>query len=260
MQRKLYSSIVGCSNKCLYCFANFERYTKQDLFTSKEIEQDFEVVYPSCDGELTIDSDILDYVDRAKLLKNFSILSFSTKKIIPNEILMRIKEINSELLKHDRGFIKISITITNKTRIKELEPNSSSYWERLQSLQILKEYNIPSSLIIKPVLPFISDNEYFQIIDDIKDITDDILIGGLYVDTKSGFYNNYIEGKYPIERKKVAWLQDKPTWYYVNNDSKIKRIEEYISKNDLNYFVSDLDLLSSLKKNIYSALNQYVVC
>jgi DNA repair photolyase len=250
MQRKLYSSKYGCSNKCLYCFANFEQYSKQELFTSNEIEQKFEVVYPSCDSELNIDSDLLEYVNKAKLLKNFTVLSFSTKKIIPDEILKKIKEVNSGLLKHDRGFIKISVTITNKTRINELEPNSSSYIERIQSLKSLKEYNIPCSLIIKPVLPFISDDEYYQIIDDIRDITNDVLIGGLYVDTKSLFFKNYIDGKYPIEKKKVSWLRDKPTWYYVDNNPKLKRIEEYILKNDLNYYDNDLELIYSLKKKL----------
>lgn len=260
MHRKLYSSKYGCSNKCLYCFANFEQYSKQELFSSNEIEQNFEVIYPSCDSELVIDSDLLEYVNKAKLLKKYTVLSFSTKKIIPNEILKKIKEINSGLLKHDRGFIKISVTITNKTKINELEPNSSSYIERLQSLKSLKEYNIPCSLIIKPVLPFISDNEYYQIIDDISDITDDILIGGLYVDTKSLFFKNYIYDKYPIEKKKIAWLHDKPTWSYVDNNPQLKRIEEYILKNDLNYFDNDLELISSLKKNIYSTISQYIHC
>lgn len=258
MKRKLYSTRKVCSNKCSYCFATFKQFDKQEFFSNNKLDLGFEVIYPSCDGELIFDDSLIDYIVRSKLVKNDTIISISTKRTIPTTVLNKINKINSELLFHGKGFIKISVSITNKSRISELEGNCAEYKDRIELLAQLKRLNIPSSVIIKPILPFIELEEYFEIIRDIKEYENNVLIGGLYVDNNSPFFKRYIQNQYSVTIKDVKWMNGDPMWHFVDDSERQEIIKEYLVDNCFNVFDNDMELISSLKKNIHSEINQFI--
>lgn len=258
MNRKLFSSIKDCPFNCKYCFTIIDNYRKQKVFDSFIIDKDFNVIYPSCDSEIIINNELLDFVEKSILIRDYTIISFSTKSIINNHVLEEINSINSNLISKNKGFIKISISITNKSMINELEPLASSFEERIEILKRLNNYNIPNSVILKPILPFIDIKEYKEIIDRAAIYTKYFLLGGLYISKKTEFYNKYIKGKYKSIKKTVEWLDYRPNWNCIESTGKIEIIKEYITKKNLKCFENDISILNEFKHNIVTEKVAYV--
>ncbi|GAI01245.1 unnamed protein product, partial [marine sediment metagenome] len=106
----------------------------------------------------------MDYIEKSILIKDYTIISFSTKAKMNNNVIEKINLINQNLTNKNKGFIKVSVSITNKSMIDELEPFASSFEERIETLKLLNKYKIPNSVILKPILPFIDVEEYQEII------------------------------------------------------------------------------------------------
>jgi len=252
MNRKLYSSPKSCSFKCKYCFRTIDDYKEQEIFNSHVFYDDFDIIYPSCDSEIIINKELFDYIEKSILIKDYTIISFSTKAKINNNIIEKINLINHNLINKNKGFIKISVSITNKSMIDELEPFASSFEERIETLKLLNEYNIPNSVILKPILPFVDIEEYEEIIDITSKYTKYFLLGGLYISKKTEFYDQYIKGKYNSIEKTVKWLDNNPKWDYIEDKEKMSVIKSYIKNKNLKYFEDDISLLQHLKKKIYN--------
>jgi DNA repair photolyase len=135
-----------------------------------------------------------------------------------------------------------------KDRINEIEPGTIKYEDRIGLLKRLKERNIPNSVVLKPLLPFIDLDVYKVIIDETSIYTNSYLIGDLYVNIKSKFYEYYVKDKYEIHKREVLWLPDKKTWYVVVDNIKKSNIEKYINKLEKNVFHSDVEHLEFLNK------------
>lgn len=246
MKRKLFSGDVCCNANCLYCFAKWQdKGAKHALFEIEkliDLDDDSIVVYPCCDG---------DFFQQNVSLKNLSKLtnkkiyvSISTKHSISDEQLKELKLLDNELRKEKKGFIKISVSFTNKYMIDEIENGTMSYQERINLLKKLQELEINTSVIIKPILPFIPFSEYKEIVDDLSFITKFVL-GDLYVDLNTNFYKKYIENKYEVSSRKVNWLNVPKNWYVIEDTQKKEKIHDYIKDISCESYESDIELILS---------------
>ncbi|WIV13134.1 hypothetical protein [Proteiniborus sp. MB09-C3] len=243
MKRILFSTASKCLSGCSYCFAQWESYDSQPLFIESNGQEDYEIIYPCCDGEFFKDSENIEGLEHYVFNKNSPIIiSFSTKNDISNLTLKRISKLNERLVAQNKGFIKISTSITNISMISELEPFTISYIKRIELLKKIYENGIPTSLVLKPILPFICEEEYHKIIDDSLKYTRLILIGDLYVNKNTDFYDKYVR-HYSYEQRLVNWLDSRPVWNVIES-SKIKHnLISYIESKSALSFENDIDLL-----------------
>ena len=249
--RLLYSGEKECGCSCQYCFAHC--ITDKSSFTkisTASISEKEAIIYPCCDCEFSDQDLFVDSIRNISKKLDKVYISMSTKKDIDDYLLNTIASFNNELVSEKKGFIKIGISLSNKKRIKEIEPNTASYEKRLEVARKITNYNIPLGLTIKPILPFIDVDEYLEILDDYKHITDKVLIGGLYVNTNSTFYKEYELSRYVIEKRKVEWLPDRPEWDYIKDLDKEQRIINHAICNGIMVFESDVDFVRTIAEEI----------
>jgi DNA repair photolyase len=252
-KRKFFSNSTKCKLGCLYCFADIDGFKKLDILsfhTEKKGNEDVLIYYPSCDTEFIWMKAFDDFIQKLIDSGTKSIISIATKSKMGLQSLNKIGSANNLLMKNGIGFIKLSVSITNKSIISVIEPRTSSYKERIELLKYLKENNIPSSVVLKPILPFITDHEYFEIVSDTSPFINNYLIGGLYLSKDSEFYKEYIENKFEIINKQVNWLPYNPSWLFVESTEKINTIRNYISEKNKKSFLSDQELLEVMWEEV----------
>lgn len=246
MKREFFSGDVSCSANCLYCFAKWQdEKSKHPKFSVEKIlnsNDDSVVIYPCCDSDFFKQNIILD--DVLKLDNKFIYVSISTKRMISVEQLDYLKKLDSELKQKNRGFVKLSVSFSNKYFIDELENGTMSYGERVNLLRQVQDMGIYTSAIIKPILPFISLTEYKEIIDDLAFVKK-FLLGDLYVDFNTEFYKKYICGKYNANIRKTVWLNEPEYWNVIVDDEKKLLLHKYIEKKNCDSFESDISLIMS---------------
>jgi DNA repair photolyase len=247
MKRKFLSYTRGkCKSNCLYCFTHWNiEHTNFDILT------DFNenvIIYPLCDndiGDLSDSGKILDYlVNCLSMQSKYSIISISTKTCLPLNFIQQVRKIND--LYAERGFIKLSVSFSRRNDIDVIEPGSASYGDRILLLKSISEYNIPTPVIVKPILPFVNIKEYFELISDINKYTNSVILGDLYVDDRDKFYKEYIQNRYTVTKRKVSWLKNFPAWSVVESTEMVKALKDYISAMGMKYYDSDSEYLNSI--------------
>jgi DNA repair photolyase len=203
------------------------------------------LLYQFCDSEIFFqNTDVI--FDKIKNLCNIYnqkiIVVFSTKSKKILDKINFIETLNTYLNKNG-SFLKIGVSFTNIS-FPELEEGTSSFEERIDLLKKLCEYGFKLSTIIKPVLPFISDKEYINIVDTANQYTDKFLIGGLYVDVSSSFYDKYNLSNYNPILRTVHWMNDNKC-YYIGSDQKQQNIKNHIISLGKEVYDSDLEMIES---------------
>lgn len=241
-KRLMVHSDYVCGYECKYCFAKRNDYHNSCRYTSIEDA----IVYPFCDSEILFQDytcRLTEIVEHSKKYHERIIISISTKAKLPNEVLDFLNDISNQLACNN-GFLKLSVSITNKS-CNDLERGTASYEERLDLLDRIKTYQFKSSVVLKPILPFISESEYIDIVKDTSLFVNKYLIGGLYVDPTTSFYFDYIKDKYKLEQREVDWLDEGTKWDYIDSTETQKSIKAYISSIGKSVFDNDRDLIMS---------------
>jgi DNA repair photolyase len=236
-----------CPNGCLYCF------DKWGINSSNYDEiadyKDDVIIYPLCNNDIDVFTNIMlleEYIERIiSLQTHYSIISLSTKSNIPDTFLEWINKTNK--LNLGKSLIKLSVAFSCKNDVHTIEPLATTYNERIKLLQKLSILQMPVSIIIKPLLPFVDIEEYYNIIDDARKYTRAVIIGELYVNQDNDFYRDYIQGKYRVSTKKVLWLKNKPLWSVVESQTKLDQIAVYCKKNKIDCYYSDQEFLEALR-------------
>lgn len=244
--RKLFSAGIPCKADCQYCFAKWNNmYSKlPSLERTTSIEKKA-VIYPCCDGDFSDQNELIETVKKVAKDMDKVYVSVSTKGFINDEIITNLAQLNKELLSENKGFVKFAISLSNVSMIDKIEPGTMPYAERLSLAKRVQKTSIPLAITIKPVLPFISIEEYCQIIDDFSKYTQYFLIGGLYLNRKSKFYSDYITNKDIIQKRVVEWLPEHPEWEYLEDSKQFQQIRKYAEKKAVLLFDSDVDLIMS---------------
>jgi DNA repair photolyase len=251
MKRKILNyRNAKCGNNCLYCFAH---WPIDDTNFDKlcDFNEDV-IIYPFCNDDI-INSDstdsIIQYLEKCLVIQSKkAIISISTKSNVPEILLREIRQINE---KHEgHGFIKLSVSFSCKKESNIIEPDALSYKNRLELLKSIVGHNIPTSVILKPVLPFVELTEYYEIVKDVGIYTNAIVTGSLYVNDGTSFYRDYIEDRYRIVNKQVKWLKNIPVWKIIESDEKLSKLQDYIKQNNIKCFESDAEHLRSLAEVI----------
>lgn len=244
--RKLFSASRSCKADCQYCFARWNNmYCKLPNLESDNFSEKKAVMYPCCDGNFFDQNGLLESVKEMAKNMDKVYVSISTKSFISDEEIANLAQLNQELLSENKGFVKLGISLSNISMINKIEPGTISYAERLSIAKRIKETSILLGVTIKPILPFISTEEYCQIINDFSKYTKYFLIGGLYLNRKSKFFSNYITTEHLIQKRVVEWLPERPEWEYIEDDKQFQQIRIHAEKKGVLLFDSDVDLIKS---------------
>ncbi len=200
-------------------------------------------IYPICDSEISYQSE--NYLDSLLEMlgkqKGYKVISISTKCNWSDEKLLKLQTFNK--IHAGEKIIKLSISFSRKNELDKFEPNAISYSDRISLLKKLKNYSIPTVVLIKPILPFVAYEEYKSLIDDCINICKDFVLGPLYVDKQSKFYNKFIYQKYQVEEKYCEWLKSIALCVKSPNYEKIK---SYIINSGGTCYDSDAEFLETL--------------
>ena len=241
--RKLFSAGMSCKTGCQYCFSKWDSYHHLPQLRDYILHEKNSIIYPCCDGDFSNQEDLIESIKKIAENMDKVYVSISTKNFISNDALAALAQLNQNLLSENKGFVKLSISFSNISMINEMEPGSISYAARLSLARQIRETSILFAVTIKPVLPFVSSEEYCRIIDDFSIYTKYFLLGGLYLNPKSDFYTKYITADYLIQKRKVEWLPEQPEWDYIENVEQFQQIRKYAADKGVFLFDSDESLI-----------------
>lgn len=250
--RKFLSASAPCKAGCKYCFAKRDDYLRQPVLRIEQenISTDEIILYPCCDGDFFDQTSLIESVKKFSDHYKKIYVSLSSKIYPSAEQMKQLLDLNAWLSNQEKGFVKFAISLSNRTMISEIEPGTMSYETRVSLAKNIKSTGLPLSLTIKPVLPFISEHEYFSILEDFHPYLNHVLIGGLYIDQTSSFYRDYIQGRYMCTKRNVMWLSDRPDWDYVEDGEQMKKIEQFAKTLGMKVFTSDSLVVQSLIKEV----------
>lgn len=240
--RKFFSAANECKSNCRYCFSKWENYAKYSQFTCETIDENDLIIYPCCDGNIFDDSFnklLADFLN----LKNRTVISISTKNNISEEQMNKLVKIDKMLKSNNKGFLKLSVSFSCQSMINNIEQDTLIYSERLALIKSIIDRGLTYATILKPLLPFISIEEYKKIIDDTVLLSSNYIIGGLYINRSTDFFNEYNLKNYSIYEKTVTWAHGNPTWQYIEDTNMKNQICDYILNSGGRFYDSDADFI-----------------
>jgi DNA repair photolyase len=173
-----------CPFKCIYCFVENRDYHKSKAIDRESFAEikafagSSDVIQPACDTELLLNPNwralLLELV---RLRKN---ISFATKLDIKDEDADFLSDIN-QLLQLSGHILNVGVTIVKTTDYKEIEPYAPAPVLRVETLKKLYERGIATNVIIRPVMPTLTNKEVEYIIASTHNFCFGYLIGPLYL-------------------------------------------------------------------------------
>lgn len=176
----------GCSFNCIYCYIQGSKYGGDDSnnlsikinapkilikqLKKRAIKREYGIIalgsstepYLNIEEELGLTRELLQIIYRFKF--PLHIITKSNLILRDLDILMKINT-SSNLpfdlktkLKHN-VIVSFSFSTINEKLAKIFEPGAPSPWERLETMQKLKEEGFMVGVNLMPVLPFLSDSE-----------------------------------------------------------------------------------------------------
>ena len=115
--------------------------------------------------------------------------------ITKNDLILRDLDILEALNEERLVQVAISITTLNERLRREMEPRTSSAFNRLRIVQRLAEKSIPVSVMMAPVIPGLNDHEMLQ------------LAGNAAKLGANGFYYTLIRLNDEVETVFTEWLE-----------------------------------------------------
>ncbi len=227
---------IGCEHYCYYCYALNQAETdwRKEIRIHEDIVGRLESelagiepqtiymggqtdAYQPCEAEYRQTRQVLELLQK----KGFS-ASILTKSNLVLRDLDVLREMNEPT-------VSFSIAFTNNDDRQIFEANTMDTEARITAMQKLKSEGIRSSVLLCPVIPYITD--VMTLIDSVAELSDKIWIYGLSILNRSD--RNWQNLEMILER------------HY--NDLK-SRIEDVVFNKDHSYWTSPRDGLLQLKQ------------
>ena len=218
----------GCCHGCIYCDSRSECYGVEnfDQVRAKEnalliIEKELKskrrtgVVgtgamsdpYNPFEKELKLTRGALELIRRY----GFG-LSITTK----SSLILRDIDIIKEINKHQPVLINITVTTSDDSLCKKVEPNVAVSSERFETIKKLSENGIFTGILMMPILPFLEDNP-------------ENILGIVHKAKESG-------AKFIYPAFGVTLRQNQRQWYFDKLDSLFPSLKEkYIKRYGFSY-------------------------
>ncbi len=148
------------------------------------------------------------------------------------------------------AFLHVGISISTIKNIQEVEPRTTSIEKRIDGLKKLYQYNIPCSVIIRPVLPTLNNEEIENIVKQTYQYCNNYIYGPLYLNTE---IEKYLKDKgYQITKKahRVNWRNGSPICYIYESEEQEKEIKKCCNMYGKKTFSSNADAVDNIKMTL----------
>ena len=152
---------TGCDHKCVYCYASsyipkfFECKPKKDLIVRLKREvaclkgelisiSNSSDPYPNLEKEIGLTRKCLEILAEQKC---------KIQIVTKSDIVAR----DVDLLRKVPSMVSVTITTDNDEISKLIEPDAPPSSKRIKTIEFLVQKNIPTSVRIDPIIPFVND-------------------------------------------------------------------------------------------------------
>lgn len=203
----------GCRFGCLYCFtreADYQRCPRLDILRTRDLVSaslSSQVVQPACDTEFLRLTNWRDYLD--ELVSAGKIISFATKVDISGDDLQSLSEVNKILMASGK-VLHMGVTIVRLTDWKDIEPRAPSPFARIASLRQLWEAGIPTTVLMRPMIPMVTFGEIDELVDRTYRFCYGYLSGPLYLTQVMEEYMHSKKQRFTVSERVATWQKGQP--------------------------------------------------
>ena len=177
----------GCEHGCVYCFARpthaflglspgveFETklFAKPDAakLLEREISKSSYEVKPLAIGTNTDPYQPIEkkYRIMREILEVLDAASHPVTIVTKSALVTRDIDILSRMAVRGLARVAISVTTMDRALARNMEPRASTMTKRLEALKQLSEAGIPTSVMVAPIIPGLTDHELERILDAAK--------------------------------------------------------------------------------------------
>lgn len=168
----------GCEHGCVYCYArntheywgysaglDFEQkiIVKRNLISALE-KQFSQKSWQAKPIMLSGNTDCYQPIEKdleltRKVLQTCLKFKHPVAIITKNALIKRDLDLLKELAKFNLVHVMVSITGNDETLRRQLEPRTSSFFQRLATIQMLSENQIPVGVMVAPIIPGLNSSD-----------------------------------------------------------------------------------------------------
>lgn len=256
---RILTSVGGkCTLGCIYCFVENDNYLPIPKVDEGGIGKNIasqlenaEIIQPSADIEIFQAPNYLLTLE--KLLSYSKPISFATKSKVSPGLASKLANYHKILLESG-AILQIAVTITRLKDWHDIEPFAPSPQARIETLKNLHEYGIPTTVAVRPMLPFTQPEEIEEIVNLTYKYTYGYLSGPLYLTPKIKDYMSAKGMVYDLEFQQVEWLPGKPSMEVIRSNRLEDCLSECASKRGLPLFSSNIE---AVKKLLHKMINDH---
>ena len=203
----------GCGFGCLYCFtqeAYYQRCPRLDMLRTRDLVStslSSQVVQPACDTEFLHLTNWRDYLD--ELVSAGKIISFATKVDVRGDDLQSLSEVNKILMASGK-VLHMGVTIVRLRDWEDIEPRAPSPFARIASLRRLWEAGIPTTVLMRPMIPMVTFAEIDELVDRTYRFCYGYLSGPLYLTQVMEEYMHSKKQRFTVSERVATWQKGQP--------------------------------------------------
>jgi DNA repair photolyase len=274
----------GCDHGCIYCDSRSECYRsgrpEEDFGTvcAKEnalflIEKELQARRRHDTAKKIIGtgsmSDPYNSFEKESELTRGALLLFDKYRcgvcvITKSALVSRDADLFTSISKHSPVNVGITVTTTDETLCREIEPNASAPARRFKAIKTLSEADVFCGVHMNPILPFLTDNEK-----NIRKIVEEaaaagssyVLCYGFGMTLRKGnreyYYENLDKARPGLKEKYMKTYGRKYNVVCENAEELAAAFAGECEKNDLLYRVKDINAAWKKEKTKQKKLFEY---
>lgn len=173
-------------------------------------------------------------------------ISFSTKALLQGQTLEILATIQKTMLLAQTTLIGL-VSLSCWDSAVSIEPHTPTPHERISTLINLRSIGIPTFIAVRPILPHLSVQEYYQMVDHaLEAACDGFILGPLYSDDNGRFVRfipDDVLKNVPYRKSVVAWSAHAPVWRRYEDENLLESITSVIKEKGGCVFLSSVDAL-----------------
>jgi DNA repair photolyase len=270
--RYMVSTGEECPARCIYCLRNdptasfdphqnindlgekITNFLKNEIRNPIDITESIKEIYFGNYRQVTVGLEEEIFYNPQKGLQLLEYLSqfnraipIATKFALNEEYVKRISSLNQELKGRTNGSAQILIrySFTSGYDNRKIEKGTSKIVDRINTMKLLKQYDIETSVMLRPILPksIVSLDAIVPLLDDVSSFTEVITIGSLLLNKTIASSLDLSFNNPNIKRMENNLFSSKNQWYEYKDEEHTHQIIEECKKRDLVTFESSSDTI-----------------
>lgn len=256
-ERVLTYSHLSCPLECTYCFVDemTQEQSKGVAYLSdkqmvllQNLPEQVKLIMLGCDTEF-----FQNKKEALRILEQLSDfgkdISVITKLPLNAEYCTSLAEISRKMQTNGNIFsFSISLPCLSQTLLAKYEPRVPDPERRIETLSMIFNHSIPTTVAIRPLLPDVSDAELLEIVEKTKQYCFGYYSGPLYLqEQKIKVLLPGFESK-PETSAQPHWMLSGNHYQTIERDGQMETLKGMIFKADRLFFEGAADSIDYLRK------------